>query len=65
MDDPDQTAPAPRDDGSDRPKPPTERELRDMVTGNERAAPPAKVDKTDAAAGKAIDVEDLNAANDK
>lgn len=62
MDDPDQTAPAPRDDGSDRPKPPTERELREMVTGNERAAPPDKANKTE---GKAIEVEDLNAANDK
>jgi hypothetical protein len=62
MDDPDQTAPAPRDDGSVPPKRPTPREVRDMVTGNQRAAPPPTADK---AKTKAIEVEDLNAANDK
>jgi hypothetical protein len=59
MDDPDQTAPAPRDDGSVPPKRPTPREVREMATGNQRAEPP-KPRKA-----KAIEVEDLNAANDK
>jgi hypothetical protein len=59
MDDPDQTAPAPRDDGSVPPKRPTQREIREMATGNQRAAPPEK------GKGKAIAVDDLNAANDK
>lgn len=61
MDDPDQSAPIPQDDGSVPPKQPTPREIREMVTGNERAAPPPP----DKAKGKAIDVEDLNAENDK
>jgi hypothetical protein len=59
MDDPDQTAPAPRDDGSVPPKRPTPREVREMATGNQRVEPP-KPRKA-----KAIEVEDLNAANDK
>jgi hypothetical protein len=59
MDDPDQTAPAPRDDGSVPPKRPTPREIREMATGNQRAAPPPK------GKDKAIAVDDLNAANDK
>ncbi len=59
MDDPDQTAPATRDDGSVPPKRPTSREVREMATGNQRAAPSPK-GKT-----KGIAVDDLNAANDK
>jgi len=60
MDDPDQTAPVPRDDGSVPPKPPSRREREDMLTGNQRAAAP----KTKSG-GKAIAVEDLDASNDK
>lgn len=60
MDDPDQTAPVPRDDGGTPPKPPSRRERNDMATGNQRA--PAR--KT-ARGGKAIAVEDLDASNDK
>jgi hypothetical protein len=56
MDDPDQTAPAPRDDGQVPPRPPTSREKDEMATGNRRAEAPAK---------KALPVEDLNASNDK
>lgn len=60
MDDPDLTAPVPRDDGSVPPKPPTRRERNDMATGNQRAEPPKNV------RGKtAIPVEDLDALNDK
>lgn len=62
MDDPDQTAPAPRDDGSVPPRKPSPRELRDMATGNQRAARPPAADRTKT---KAIDIEDLSAANDK
>jgi hypothetical protein len=40
MDDPDQTAPVPRDDGKTPPRRPTPREKRDMATGNQRAEPP-------------------------
>jgi hypothetical protein len=58
MDDPDQTAPAPRDDGSVPPKRPTPREVREMATGNQRAAAPK-------GKAKATAVVDLNAANDK
>lgn len=60
MDDPDQTAPVPRDDGGTPPKPPTRRERNDMATGNQRAEPPQTVQS-----GKAIAVEDLDASNDK
>jgi hypothetical protein len=59
MDDPDQTTPAPRDDGSVPPKRPTSREVREMATGNQRAVPPSR------GKPKAIAVDDLNAANDK
>lgn len=62
MDDPDQTAPAPRDNGSVPPRQPTPREMREMITGNQRAAPPPAADK---AAKKAVEIDDLNAANDK
>jgi len=57
MDDPDQTAPAPRDDGQVPPRPPTAREREEMKTGNHRADPPPR--------DKALPVEDLNASNDK
>ena len=59
MDDPDQTAPVPQDDGSVPPKKPTAREIREMATGNQRAAPPHPAKK------KAIAIEDLDASNDK
>lgn len=58
MDDPDQTAPAPRDDGGKTPRPPTPREKREMATGNQCAEAFAKTTK-------ALDIEDLNASNDK
>ncbi|WP_168201816.1 hypothetical protein [Phreatobacter aquaticus] len=54
MDDPDQTAPVPRDDGAVPPVRPTEREKKEMATGNGRAVPPEP----------AIDPKKLNAAND-
>ena len=57
MDDPDQTAPVPRDDGQVPPRPPTPRDKDEMKTGNHRAEPPE--------AGKALPAEDLNASNDK
>jgi hypothetical protein len=57
MDDPDQTAPAPRDDGQVPPRQPTAREREEMKTGNHRADPPPR--------DKALPVEDLNASNDK
>ncbi|MDP3547687.1 MAG: hypothetical protein Q8S29_16070 [Phreatobacter sp.] len=60
MDDPDQTAPVPRDDGGTPPKPPSRRERHEMATGNQRAAAPKA-----ARDGKAIAVEDLDASNDK
>lgn len=59
MDDPDQTAPVPRDDGGAKPAPPSRREEREMVTGNGRTDPPRPAD------GKAIAIEDLDASNDK
>ncbi len=60
MDDPDQTAPVPRDDGGVPPKPPTQRERNAMVTGNQRATAP-----TTRQGGKAIAIDDLDASNDK
>ena len=58
MDDPDQTAPVPQDDGSVPPKRPTPREIREMKTGNQRAETPREK-------RAALKVENLTAANDK
>jgi len=60
MDDPDQTAPVPRDDGGTPPKPPCRRERNEMATGNQRAAAPKTTRD-----GEAIAVADLDASNDK
>lgn len=57
MDDPDQTAPVPQDDGSVPPGKPSPREVRDMKTGNQRAEVPEKKRPP-------VRVDDLNAAND-
>lgn len=63
MDDPDQTAPAPRDDGSVPPKRASPREIREMMTPDGRDGPAIKTPAK--APEKAIKVEDLNAANDE
>lgn len=60
MDDPDQTAPVPRDDGGTPPKSPSRRERNEMATGNQRAAAPKTTRD-----GKTIVVENLDASNDK
>lgn len=43
MDDPDQTAPVPQDDGKVPPTKPTARERDELATGNRRADPPKVV----------------------